>query len=222
MKQGKGKKQYPDYGSEELEESAMRAAEPSVAYGMTGHSYADYLTWTDDTMREIIDGIVYTFSAPFRNHAAATISFLKKALPFINRRKGKCKIYTAPFDVRLPTNGETADDKIYNVVQPDICVICDPSKLDERGCIGAPDLIVEVFSPSTGKRDMNEKFFLYEKSGVSEYWVVYPNDKAVTVFLLKGGKFNKGTTYDLIIGAKKIPVKTLKGLVIDLEELFED
>jgi len=83
-------------------------------------------------------------------------------------------------------------------------------------------LIVEVFSPSTGKRDMNEKFFLYEKSGVSEYWVVYPNDKAVTVFLLKDGKYNKGTTYDLIIGAKKVPVKTLKGLVIDLEELFED
>ena len=221
MKSKKKVKQYPDYESDELEKPAMRAAEPSVAYGREGHTYADYLTWTDDTMREIINGIVYNFSAPFRNHAAATMSFLEKALPFVNRRKGKCKIYTAPFDVRLPISGETADDKICNVVQPDICVICDPSKLDERGCVGAPDLVVEVFSPSTGKRDMNEKFVLYEKSGVGEYWIVYPNDQAVTVFLLKKGKFSEGTTYELINGAKKIPVKTLKGLVIDLKELFE-
>jgi len=222
MNPGKSKKQYPDHESGELEESAMRAAEPTVVYGGQGHSYADYLTWTDDTMREIIDGIAYTFSAPFRNHARAISIFFGKAWSHIHRKKGKCEIYTAPFDVRLPTNGETDDDKIYNVVQPDICVVCDPSKLDERGCIGAPDLVVEVFSPSTGKRDMNEKFFLYEKAGVGEYWIVYPNDKAVTVFLLKGGKFNNGTTYELINGAKKVPVKTLKGLVIDLEELFED
>ena len=223
MKQGKNIKQYPDYESEELNESAMKVAEPSVAYGRQGYSYADYLTWTDDTMREIINGIVYSFSAPFRNHQETIISFLKKALPFISRRKGKCKIYPAPFDVRLPTNGETDDDKIYNVVQPDICVICDPSKLDERGCIGAPDLIVEIISPSTSKKDLNQKFFLYEKSGIREYWVVYPNDKAVIVYILKqNGKYDDGATYDLIIGPSKVPVKTLKGLVIDLEELFED
>jgi len=205
-----------------LEEPTLKVAEPSVDYDIQQYSYADYLSWADDKMRELINGIFYAFSAPFRNHEETTISFLKKALPFISRRKGKCKIYTAPFDVRLPTNGETADDKIYNVVQPDICVICDPSKLDERGCIGAPDLIVEVISPSSSKRDLNEKFSLYEKSGVREYWVVYPNDKAVVVFILKtNGKYNNGTTYDLIIGPSKVPVKTLKGLIIDLKELFE-
>ena len=206
-----------------MKETTQILKEPLIAYGKQRYSYADYLSWTDDTMREIINGIVYSFSAPFRDHASATGTFFGRAWSYINRKKGKCKIYTAPFDVRLPTNGETDDDKIYNVVQPDICVVCDPSKLDKRGCIGAPDLIVEVFSPSTGKRDMNQKLSLYEKAGVCEYWIVFPNDKAVTVFLLQPeGKYDEGTTYELINGAKKIPVQTLNGFFIDLEELFED
>ena len=217
------KKQYPDFESGELKETVQKVSEPVIAYGIQRYSYADYLSWTDDKMREIIDGIVYAFSAPFRTHAGATANFFGKAWSHINRRKGKCKIYTAPFDVRLPINGETADEKIYNVVQPDICVVCDLSKLDIRGCIGAPDLVVEVISPSTNKKDVNQKFFLYEKAGVREYWVVYPNDKAVTVFLLQpNGKYDEGTTYEVINGATKVPVKTLKGLIIDLEELFED
>jgi Uma2 family endonuclease len=208
---------------DEIEDKISVVAEPSVAYGKQRYSYADYLTWTDDTMREIIDGFVYTFSAPFRRHAKATASIFGKAWSYINRKKGKCEIYTAPFDVRLPINGETADNKIYNVVQPDICVICDPSKLDERGCIGAPDLVVEVMSPSTNKKDIDLKFHLYEKAGVCEYWVVYPSDKAVTVFILQmNGKYDEGTAYDLILGPTKVPVQTLAGLVIDLEELFEE
>jgi Uma2 family endonuclease len=199
------------------------AEEPPIAYIAQRYSYADYLTWTDDKMREIIDGIVYLFSAPTRKHATAIISFIVKAATFIRKKKGKCKIYTAPFDVRLPVDGETDNNKIYNVVQPDICVICDPSKLDEKGCIGAPDLVVEVNSPSTTKREMNQKFFLYEKAGVKEYWVVFPISKAVTVFLLQPtGKYDEGTTYEVIYGTTKVPVQTLKGLIIDLEELFED
>ena len=223
MKKEKNNTKQQEYKSDKSEELLLKVSEPSVAYGSRQYSYADYLTWTDDTMREIIDGVVYAFSAPLLKHARATGNLFAKAWSHINRRKGKCEIFTAPFDVRLPVNGETDDDKIYNIVQPDICVICDPAKLDNRGCIGAPDLVVEVISPSTGKRDMNEKFSLYEKAGVGEYWVVYPNDDAVTVFLLKkDGKYNNGTTYDIIFGAKKIPVKTLKGLFIDLEELFKE
>ena len=108
-------------------------------------------------------------------------------------------------------------------MQPDICVVCDPSKLDYRGCIGAPDLIVEVQSPSTAKRDLDEKFHLYEQAGVGEYWVVFPKEKAVTVFLLQpDGKYNTGTTYEVFNNDKKIPVYTLKGLVIDMDELFEE
>ena len=212
--------EQPERDSDNLDN---RVNEPAVAYGIQRYSYADYLTWTDEKMREIIDGIVYTFSAPFRKHAKAVSSIFLDAGLYIKRRKRKCEIYSAPFDVRLPVNGETADDKIYNVVQPDICVVCDPEKLDERGCIGAPDLIVEVISPSTSKKDLNQKFFLYEKSGVREYWVVYPNDKAVMVFLLQpNDKYDEGTTYEVINGATKVPVQTLPGLVMDLEEVFAD
>ena len=223
MKQEENKDKQPIKECYDLSYTGGTVREPTVAYGKQRYSYADYLTWTDIKMREIINGIVYAFSAPFRNHATATGSFYGKAWSYINRKKGKCKIYTAPFDVRLPINGETADDEIYNVVQPDICVICDLSKLDKKGCIGAPDLVVEVISPSTGKKDLNQKFFLYEKAGVREYWVVYPNDKAVTVFLLQAtGKYDEGTTYDVITGTTQVPVQTLEGLVINLEELFED
>lgn len=211
-----------EYRITEKHEKGLILEEPAAVYGRRLFSYADYLTWQGEDLKEIINGIVYEFSAPFRKHAKATAKFLGKAWSFIDNRKGKCEIYTAPFDVRLPKNGETADDKIYNVVQPDICVICDHSKLDEKGCIGAPDLVVEVNSPSTSKRDLNQKFFLYESSGVNEYWVVYPEAQAVTVFILQpDGKYDDGTTYEVIKKQTKVPVKTLEGLVIDLEELFE-
>jgi len=214
-------KMYP-----EIEESTEKTVlkEPAAAYNGQ-YTYEDYLSWTDNKMREIINGFVYTFAAPVLKHAKATAYFLVKMANFIygRKRKGNCQIFHAPFDVRLPLNGETDDDKIYNVVQPDICVVCDPSKLDDRGCIGAPDLIIEVQSPSTAKRDLDEKFHLYEQAGVGEYWVVFPKDKAVTVYLLQpDGRYNAGTTYEVLNDDKKIPVDTLKGLFIDMDELFEE
>jgi len=206
-----------------------RVEEPFVMYGTLDldeskrYTYADYLTWLDDKRRELINGLIHLMSAPNELHARVSFNWGYWMSNFIRKRKSKCRIYHAPFDVRLPINGETANDKIYNVVQPDICVVCDLSKLDDKGCIGAPDLVVEVSSPSTSQRDLNHKFFLYESSGVSEYWVVYPNDKAVTVFLLQPtGKFDAGTTYEVINEQTKVPVQTLEGLIIDLEELFED
>jgi Uma2 family endonuclease len=135
------------------------------------------------------------------------------------RNKGKCKVYYAPFDVRFPKHGETADNKIDTVVQPDICVICDLSKIDERGCCGAPDMIVEILSPSTFKKDVTEKFTLYEESGVKEYWIVHPNDKAVTVFLLQeDGKYDAGTIYEW---KGKVPVNIFDNYLIDLNDIFE-
>ncbi|GHT60945.1 hypothetical protein FACS189451_01950 [Bacteroidia bacterium] len=219
----KVKKQYPTEEELQEEQKPMMAAEPPGVYLSKSqlYTYADYLTWIDDRRRELINGIVYDlFSAPTRFHARISMKISSIIDWFIDQQKGKCEVYHAPFDVRLPKNGETADNKIYTVVQPDICVICDPKKLDERGCIGAPDLIVEVQSPSTAKRDLNEKFFLYENAGVKEYWVVYPTEKALTVFLLQeNGKYNDGVTYEY---KGKVPVSILKGLKIDLEKLFSD
>jgi Uma2 family endonuclease len=215
-------KNYPV--KEELETPRVKESDSGVYINKSQlYTYADYLSWMDDKRRELINGVVYDLlSAPTRWHAEISAFINGKFWSYVAKRKGKgkCKVYYAPFDVRFPKNGETADNKIYTVVQPDICVICDPEKLDEKGCIGAPDLIVEVQSPSTAKRDLHEKFNLYEESGVKEYWVVYPKVQGLTVFLLQeNGKFDEGTSYEF---TGKVPVATLKGLEIDLEELFEE
>ena len=192
-----------------------------IALDLNKHyTYADYLTWFDDKRRELIDGIVHLMSAPMRLHARISSKLNNRMNNWVEKKKGNCHIYYAPFDVRLPLNGSKDDDKIYDVVQPDICVICDLSKLDDRGCIGAPDLIVEVLSPSTMKYDWNYKFNLYEKSGVREYWIVNPKSKTIDVFLLQSdGKYDNGTEYEC---NQKVPVFIFEGLEIDLNELFEE
>jgi len=199
--------------------------EPFVMYGtldldMTKrYTYADYLTWLDDKRRELINGFINLMSAPNMIHARITHLASWFIESFVRNRKGKCRVFHAPFDVRLPLKNETDDSKIYNVVQPDICVVCDLSKLDERGCLGAPDLIVEVLSPSTLKNDMHHKFGLYEAAGVREYWVINPKAKTVNVFLLQpDGFYDWGTEYDC---GQKAPVHIFEGLEIDLNELFE-
>jgi Uma2 family endonuclease len=129
-----------------------------------------------------------------------------------------CQIFYAPFDVRLPKKDSfESDGKIFTVVQPDICVICDENKLDEKGCLGAPDLVIEILSPGNSKKEMNEKFDLYEETGVREYWLVEPSDNAVYIYVLnEDGKY---------IGLKPVTT-TLKSsifpdLVINLEEIFQ-
>jgi len=184
------------------------------------YTYADYLTWMDDVRRELIDGFIHLMSAPVRIHAqiSSELHFFIKT--FIKKRKGKCQIYHAPFDVRLPKDGYKEDDKVYDVVQPDICVICDLSKLDDNGCIGAPDLVVEVLSHSTAKYDKDKKFHLYEKFDVREYWIVDPKTKTVNTFLLQpNGKYDSGTIYEC---NQKAPVHIFEELEIDLKELFND
>ena len=205
--------------------------EPLVQYGMPTiildpdkrYTYADYLTWTDHKMRELIDGVVKLMAGPAFIHAKISGTLFGKIWTFVKNRKRKCEVIHAPIDVRLPKNGETADHKIYTVVQPDVVVVCDPSKIDEKGVIGAPDLVVEIQSPSTARHVLSTKFDLYEKAGVKEYWVVYPNS-GLTVFLLQeNGKYDAGTTYDMVyMPDAKVPVHTIKGLEIELKKLFED
>ena len=184
------------------------------------YTYADYLTWIDDVRRELIDGFIHLMSAPNTIHAQLSFNLVLGVGTFFRKRKGKCRIFYAPFDVRLPIEGDKEDDKIYNIVQPDICVICDLTKIDKRGCIGAPDLIVEILSPSTAKYDKDKKFSLYEKAGVREYWIVDPKTKTVHAFLLQpNGKYDFGTVYEC---NQKAPMRIFEGLEIDLNELFDD
>jgi len=182
------------------------------------YTYADYLTWMDDVRRELIEGFIKLFPAPRPVHAEVSYNITWNLGAILKKNKGKCKVYYAPFDVRLPKNGETAHNKIYTVVQPDICVICDLTKIDSRGCCGAPDLIIEIISPSTGKRDFTDKFVLYEEAGVKEYWIVYPDSKAITVFLLQDdGKYDAGCVYEL---EGQVPVHIFNGSPIDLDDIF--
>jgi Uma2 family endonuclease len=182
------------------------------------YTYADYLTWMDDVRRELIDGFISLMSAPRSIHADVSGQITWYLKSYLMKNQCNCKIFYAPFDVRLPKNGETEHDKIYTVVQPDICVVCDLSKIDELGCCGAPDMIVEILSPSTTKRDVNDKFFLYEKSGVKEYWVVYPKDNTVQVFLLQeNSNYDDGTLYER---KGKVPVHIFGDCHIDMEDIF--
>ncbi len=184
------------------------------------YTYADYLTWLDDSRRELIDGVVrLLFPAPKRIHQDISRNIEYSIMTFL--RGKSCKIYDAPFDVRLPKNGEKDGRQIYTVVQPDICVVCDLTKLDDNGCLGAPDMIVEIVSPSNTKHDIDTKFHLYQKHGVREYWIVFPDQKIVNVFLLN----DKGM-YE-IVGMypedSKVPVNIFNcELEIDLAEVFEN
>jgi Uma2 family endonuclease len=184
------------------------------------YTYADYMTWLDGQARELIHGLVKKMSpAPRLEHARINTKIFWDLESIIRKNKGKCEVFTAPFDVRFPKHGETADDKIDTVVQPDICVVCDLSKLDYRGCCGAPDMIVEILSPSTTKKDVTEKFALYEESGVKEYWIVYPMDKVIQVFLLQEtGKYNAGVIYEW---EGKVPIHIFDNHPIDLDDIFE-
>ncbi|MDR3180462.1 MAG: Uma2 family endonuclease, partial [Prevotellaceae bacterium] len=109
------------------------------------YTYADYYTWWDNTRRELLHGLIKLMSpAPAPPHQQIIIDLGSELRHLIKKNKGKCKVFPAPFDVRLPKNGEKEDAKIDTVVQPDLCIVCDPSKLDRRGCLGAPDFIAEV------------------------------------------------------------------------------
>ncbi|MFN8256422.1 MAG: Uma2 family endonuclease [Bacteroidales bacterium] len=182
------------------------------------YTFADYLTWLDDKRRELINGFVNIMTpAPSRIHQRINVAILRQFSNFLFKKK--CEVYTAPFDVRFPSKtGETAEDKIYTVVQPDICIVCDETKLDEKGCLGAPDLIVEIISLSTVKKDIEDKFKIYQENGVKEYWIVQPNDATLTVFVLENGKYHhKG----LFTKGSEVPVNIFKGkLQINLDDVF--
>jgi len=145
------------------------------------YTYQDYLTWTFPERVELYRGKPYQLSpAPNRRHQ--TISTQLFGPLFMKLNDSGCQLFTAPFDVRLPITNKKGQPN--TVVQPDLCVVCDEAKLDKQGCNGAPDLVVEILSPGNPKREVNEKFDLYEEAGVREYWLVQPAEELVTVFIL--------------------------------------
>ena len=147
------------------------------------YTYADYLKWQFQERVELIRGYIHKMSAPARKHQTISRYFIIQMVKYFDQHP--CEWYHAPFDVRLPRKTDNADKQVFTVVQPDICVICDKAKLDKKGCIGAPDLVIEILSPGNTKKEMKDKFEVYEEAGVREYWIVQSTDKNVLVYTLK-------------------------------------
>lgn len=160
------------------------------------HTYADYRQWPQGERFELIDGEAWAMGpAPARRHQEVVLELARQIADALEGTP--CRPYIAPFDVRLPRENE-ADEAIDTVVQPDISVVCDKEKLDEQGCRGAPDWIVQVLSPATAGRDQIVKRALYERVGVREYWLVHPTDRVVTIYLLENGTYGKPAIHELV------------------------
>lgn len=149
------------------------------------YTYSDYLRWQFSERVELIRGFIMKMSpAPNRYHQVVSQNL--SGLFYNSFRKHPCDVYLAPFDVRLPIKSKKKDT---TVVQPDICVVCDKSKLDDAGCNGAPELMIEILSPNNSKHDLDTKFKLYEEAGVLEYWIVHPVIKMLLVYTLINEKY---------------------------------
>jgi Uma2 family endonuclease len=198
------------------EETENKVSEPYSEYGK--YSYADYLTWQMDEMVEIIKGKVFksAAAAPRRIHQKVSLIISNKIFNFLENKS--CEVYTAPFDVRLPIKSKKNED-IFTVVQPDISVVCDSSKLDEAGCIGAPDLIIEILSPGSNRKELKYKYEVYEESGVKEYWVIHPNEQTLLVYTLSNGKYLASRFYT---PGDIVPSECIEGFVLKLDDVFTD
>ena len=182
------------------------------------YTYADILSWDEDVRAEIINGELYMMSPPLRIHQDISVALEGQILDFL--RDKSCKMYHAPFGVRLFEQENDTPDKVDTVVEPDIVVVCDQNKLDKYGCKGAPDLIIEILSPSTARRDRFVKLNLYNSAKVREYWIVDPFNYTVEVLLPdENGRLMVSAVYTREDTA---PVTVLPGCMIDLTSVFPE
>ena len=183
------------------------------------YTYGDYVQWTGDERWELVDGQVFDMTpAPSRLHQQVVTGLV---LQIGNHLRGhRCQVYVAPFDVRLP-KGDEPDQQIDTVVQPDIVVICDPAKLDDAGCRGAPDWVVEILSPRTSARDQELKRDLYARSGVREYWHLDPVSRELVRYRRDEGAGGLTEPVRGVAGGR-IGTAVLADLEIDFDEVFAD
>ncbi|GAK48801.1 hypothetical protein U14_00008 [Candidatus Moduliflexus flocculans] len=179
-------------------------------------TYSDYLTWPEGERWELISGVAYNMSpapSPMHQHVLGELFAQLHALSANSR----CSVYLVPFDVRFPEKNEKETD-ISTVVQPDISIVCDASKIDRKGCKGAPDMVIEILSPATAKKDRREKFRLYQRHQVKSYWIVSPLDEIIEVFTLnQDGKYGEA---DIYTADDRVPVSVFPGAEIDLAKVF--
>ena len=179
------------------------------------YTYADYLQWKFNERVELFKGKFFKMiPAPNRSHQKLSLKLTNKLFHYFESTT--CDLYVAPFDVRLEKTISN-DTKVTTVVQPDLCVICDQNKLDDKGCNGAPDLIVEILSPGNSKKEMGIKFDLYEENGVKEYWIVEPAEKSIFIYLLQNDRF---IGLKPLIEDDKMKSPLFPALDFDVREIF--
>ena len=196
-----------------MEEDRFIAAEPDLEY--SSYTYADYVNFSFEYMVELIRGKIYKMTpAPSSRHqiVAGNLHYLMRA----NFTEKNCQIFIAPLDVILPIYSQKKDSP-NTVVQPDLCIVCDPKKIHEAGCFGAPDLIIEIISPHTSKKDLTKKYEVYEEAGVREYWIVFPKEEIIETYVLAGSKFRRGETF---VKADQTSPAIFPGLTFSMEEIF--
>lgn len=181
------------------------------------HTYADYLTWSATSGDELIDGIAYVREppAPSRLHQEVVVELCHQIAKSLEGKAGRA--YVAPFDVRLPKDGADDDDQIDTVVQPDVLIVCDLQKLDDRGMRGAPDWIAEVLSRSTASYDRTIKLRAYERAGVPEVWLIDPVDRNVAIFRLAAGYYTRPMVLEL---SGQTAIAAVPGVSIDWDRLL--
>lgn len=182
------------------------------------YTYADILDWPEEERVELIYGEPYLMApAPSPNHQSISCALIVQIGGYLEGKK--CRAFHAPFDVRLFEEDGNQPHHVDTVVQPDLLIVCDPNKLDRHGCKGAPDLVVEILSPSTMRHDRLLKFNLYQKAGVKEYWIVDPDAKGVMVMTLEEGQYHAPMLYT---AQDTVPVGVLEDCRIDLSRVFAD
>ncbi len=181
------------------------------------YSYADYCQWKFQDLLELIKGKIFEIGpAPSSLHQSISREISGELWLFLKGEK--CSVFSAPFDVRIPRKSGS-DKDIINVVQPDICVICDPNKIDVRGCLGAPDIVIEILSPTNSKRELKYKYDVYEEAGVLEYWLVLSGEHAVLIHRLVEGKFvPQGMLSDADVATSTV----LPGFSLPLANVFKN
>lgn len=183
--QEKNAKTYTDPESDDRRISQIADIDFSRTY-----SYADYFRWEFEERLELIKGKIFRMSpAPSLTHQRLCGLIYVKLYAYLSGKT--CEVFVSPFDVRLPAVS-LKDEAIFTVVQPDVCVVCDARKLDERGCLGAPDLVIEVLSPGNNRKELVDKFLIYEEAGIKEYWIINSEKRLLVIYQLNGkGKYEK-------------------------------
>lgn len=179
------------------------------------YTFADVLTWEENERIEIVNGEAVMMAPPSVEHQRISREISRQLANYLDGKK--CEVFAAPFGVRLFEQDGDGPEDVDTMVEPDISVICDENKLDKYGCKGAPDLVIEILSPSTRRHDRLVKRDLYQRAGVREYWIVNPADKTVQVLLLEDGKLLLREDYGQEDTAK---VNVLDDCLIELSKVF--